>query len=601
MTWKTIPDFPNYEMCSETKEIRNKNTKKIMVHKGSNIGLRKDGTQYHLNIELLYEKVFIPPTSWKHRAAIDALKIEYPEFSDKFETAFSLPPNERDKLMIVLYSEFISEWATENTENIGQVAGESNKKYLWNCLEADDHPQYSMKMNHRTAQGVGCPACRSVKARAKTCECLDLAAQTENEVMQLFVEENIKYENTGSQSGHLFDGIATHKDGIPRGIQIKAITDPKGNNKVCCLSARSRNKYPAHTLLVGINSKHNIYFAAFTEEVDNVRIISFPTRENLNSKYHKFMFRDRLEWKKKVIELSKEAIDVRTVEILRGYEMQCEHNMKEKLRELGHIVHEPPTVYGDIDAFIGNEKYPVQLKYSACQSESGAFRVPLGSSHKKKLIPYDVSAGFNAIVIQSSVAPNDFLILPKFFLKRYVFLKDESIGWKGKQFILVYPPENKDDPLSKYWNRFDLLDPNNKCAIERDIFDDFEDYCKTNNLLITIIRKLRMIPEIKINGKDTITLFIANNGTRLYLGKSVPKGRPYCLEDNIFRFIFIDRDNSFYVIPPSILVHHGYVGREKGEGKYFITLKGNNVEPWLLQFKNDFSWLNKDWGKSEES
>ena len=92
-----------------------------------------------------------------------------------------------------------------------------------------------------------------------------------------------------------------------------------------------------------------------------------------------------------------------------------------------------------------------------------------------------------------------------------------------------------------------------------------------------------------VNGKDVIITPVCNNEAKFK--KDINRHRrPYCLSDNIYRFIFIFKDGTFYIITPSVLLKYGYIGNKEGEGKTNLLFNDKN-ELWLHQFKNNLSWL----------
>jgi hypothetical protein len=108
---------------------------------------------------------------------------------------------------------------------------------------------------------------------------LERGLQTELDIVgKLQSTGTCTVKHTGNDSNSMFDIVVEFADMIPRGIQVKTISNALGSSKFHMKTRRVRGEpYPPRTLLVGANTGAGVYFLAFAEEITIAQIGFNPT------------------------------------------------------------------------------------------------------------------------------------------------------------------------------------------------------------------------------------------------------------------------------------------------------------------------------------
>jgi hypothetical protein len=264
-----------------------------------------------------------------------------------------------------------------------------------------------------------------------------------NKIKKLIEVKCIGY--TGNKydiSYKIKDDIKNNKQ-LTRYLQVKTITKIKNKN---VYKLKTYNDYDPNTLIVGINSKYNIYCLIFFKESNNVSGISFiPDSEK--AVYNKYFYTD--------IDL---FIKDFSIKIESSYSMEHEYegltdcqqmeyfslNRFEKKCKQFDLVYERNKIINEIDCFVNGFK--IQHKSSATK------HVNIDKNHKaytdKDNIDYFILNDTSENYI------NDFYIIPmEILIKEGYITTDEKIG----QPTITLKHE-KQSWMKKYKNNFTQFD-----------------------------------------------------------------------------------------------------------------------------------------------
>jgi hypothetical protein len=398
---------------------------------------------------------------------------------------------------------------------------------------------------------------------------IDRGLASELWVLNLLTEQGVTCRHTGCLSGHLFDHLVTDDTKVERGVQVKTATLNRDGSYSVPTVRRSREKYPANTLLIGVDLKRTIFYVSYTHEVDcDTVCVNFGAKPSTPGKYSRFVYQDLAAFTSKVASLIPGAVDVATVPKLFSASGEKEAAMIANLRKR-FTVKDPLTPYGDVDCLV--DEVPSQLK-AVQKSIPGENTIDLHIYHTVDLqrLPYSADTDFHILIIQNLEYPDDFLVIPKVTLVKYGCLA--SLRHRGRiKLTMPCSPVTK-HWLSYYWNRFDLL-----TAIDfkppPDVFDPVVDswlaaghdaYVDHSTLMATDLVVDDMIVRAFTSPDDRYTL---------------------CGSSDCQALIFIGKEHM-WLIPVEVLVHRQYMS---ADGAYLKRVILMNNERWLRRYQDNLN------------
>lgn len=389
-------------------------------------------------------------------------------------------------------------------------------------------------------------------------------------IYSIFHKAVIACKHIGSESNPIFDLIVIHDDDeISRGIQCRTV-----NSRGVHVRRASGERYPSKTLIVAEKSDGCLFFAAFSDDVDAT--YHFP-----NNGHEPFFFTDKDQYARKVIELSRTAVDVSTVDNLRSEQYALEYAQKLALKARGLILKEPPLPVGDIDCFLLEEAVPAQLKSTRALHGTQVYHVGLGGWKNGVFCPYEANCGFKALIVQTACSDRVFLVIPKVVLAKYGFLSSEKSD--GKLSIYVPILANKDHWLAPYWNRFDLL-LNDDFQPVKDRLDTICDLYSADGLSARVDRGNIKTSIIAVEGKIVKLIQSKTDYFRCMIDTSSGDFRPLTMNDGIDAIWFQRDSGDFYLIPIEALLHRQYITTDLVVGKHMVSI---GKDPWFNNFKNN--------------
>lgn len=373
----------------------------------------------------------------------------------------------------------------------------SNEKLWWNCLVKKEHPPYQTPLYDRTRRNSasGCPQCGNDRIKIalserknkklpkepkiatkeeKESHIKNYVQKVDNTIVgdetEIYIEKLIfqtgnysEVERIGHKGDHT-DIIITLANNNVKCLQVKTLIATK---KEGTYNVGFRQKYDQNMLVAMVNKERDKFALAFVKEI-NVTNLSLPFNAT-RSKYKQFMYTDKEEFLRKLIELIPDSVNytgfssskstTKEYESLKRLETWCtEHKLDYTDR----------TNNGNsIDCYIN--KIAIQAKF--CLSRTGRGRTYKISTLKTKgtlngkdiKAPYNVNDSFEYIVAEIG-GPKDntqkyrgyFCFIPKKVLIEQEILAYETC--KGKTAMHICPPDYPEDHWSKqFWYGKDNL------------------------------------------------------------------------------------------------------------------------------------------------
>jgi hypothetical protein len=520
---------------------------------GKSVRLSCNGRKFTLNVELLLEEVFTPKAAWTCYTKVEQLRTILPHLSDQLEACYQVSPARRRYLLIIRWPEVVKYWDPSNPQDVGLVFAHSTDIYKWLCNTCKGDWVRSPK---GMLYGTKCPHCYQEEQREKGINDITYGNALEQELCRIFRRHQVIANHVGCDSNPIFDLFISHQDLVSRGIQCKAIYGPRGPSGVVTMRVRRQggDTYPPSTLLVGLNLRHGLYIAVFSHYVDTVGFIKIALTSRNKSKYGHLLQTNQQEFETRLISLSREAVDVSTVGILRNKYYQAEHDTKLALRKLGYDVTDPELSVGDVDCYLTEHRIAVQLKHSSVIPSLGVAYVCLSRSVNGQRIPYSTDCKFRLLIIQLACASKDFLVIPKEVLMKYEYLSNGKSSGKCKIYVPV--PENKHHFLSEYWNRFDLVS-NDPYTPPHDYLDLLVTNYTDAGYSACVNRSNRAIKALYVNELAVHVTYSSSTYFRCMKNEAL-NYRPFCVEDGYQAFLFVATSGDYYLIPLAAMVERQY-------------------------------------------